>query len=82
MLVNDSGSDYNYLNIGGITVAFAVVCKDRLFQNVYFSANTLYYVHSGKAVLLSDHEQITVRSGEVALITQHSKLAIQWSPNF
>lgn len=77
MLVNDSVSDYKFLNIGGIKVAFSVVCKDGLFQDVYFSANALYYVQSGKAVLMSDHEQIVVRPGEVALITQHSKLAIQ-----
>lgn len=76
MLLRQSISDYRHLDLGNIKLAFTQVCKDELFQDVYFSAHALYYVQSGSALLYGDDEQVSVRPGELVRIKQHSKLDI------
>lgn len=49
----------------------------RNFQQCFFAANSLYYVQSGSAILSLNESVTTVKSGEVVLIKQHSKLDIQ-----
>ena len=77
MLIKKSISDYKHIDFGNIKIAFTQVCKDELFKDVYFAANSLYYVESGSAILHTQNEKITVRKGEIVLIKQHSKLNIQ-----
>ena len=81
MLIKDSISDYRYLNFGGIKLAYTMVCKDDTFRDVYFSANTLYFVETGTAVLQSGNTIVRLKEGEIALIRQHSKLNIQKKKN-
>ena len=81
MLIKDSISDYRYLNFGSIKLAYTMVCKDDIFRDVYFSANTLYFVETGTAVLQSGKTSVTLQQGEIALIRQHSKLNIQKKKN-
>jgi AraC-like DNA-binding protein len=77
MLIRDSISGYRHINLGNIKLAFTQVCKDEVFQDIYFAANSLYYVESGTAVLYAGDTPTTVVKGESALIRQHSKLDIQ-----
>ena len=50
-LINESVSDYKHIDLGNIKLAFTQVCRDELFTDVYFAANSLYYVESGGALL-------------------------------
>lgn len=77
MLINDSISGYRHINLGNIKLAFTQVCKDKIFQDIYFAANSLYYVESGTSVFYTGANKITVATGESVLIQQHSKLDIQ-----
>jgi AraC-like DNA-binding protein len=77
MLIRQSISGYKHFDLGNIKLAFTQVCQEEIFRDVYFAANSLYYVESGSAVLSSDNGSIKVRTGEIALIRQHSKLDIQ-----
>ena len=76
-LIKESISDYKHIDLGNIKLAFTQVCKEDTFKDVYFAANSLYYVESGSAVLFSLNEKITAKKGEIVLIKQHSKLNIQ-----
>lgn len=77
MLIRESIADYQHLDFGSIKLAFTQVCKDELFRDVYFAANSLYYVESGEVVLYSAGEEICLKKGDVAFIRQHSKLDIR-----
>lgn len=77
MLVTNAIAGYKYVDFGNIKLAFTQVCQDELFEDVYFAANTLYYVQSGMADLISDGKHMRVSLGETVLIKQHSKLNIQ-----
>ncbi len=77
MLIKKSISGYKHIDIGNIKIAFTQVCKDEIFKDVYFAANSLYYVESGSAILYNQKEKIKVKKGEIILIKQHSKLNIQ-----
>jgi AraC-like DNA-binding protein len=77
MLIRQSISGYKHFDLGNIKLAFTQVCQEEIFRDVYFAANSLYYVESGSAILSSDKDDIKVRKGEIALIKQHSKLDIQ-----
>ena len=76
-LIKESISDYKHIDLGNIKLAFTQVCKEELFTDVYFAANSLYYVESGSALLISMDKKVTAKKGEVILIKQHSKLNIQ-----
>lgn len=77
MLIRESISEYKHINFGNIKLAFTIVCKDEIFRDVYFSANSLYYVESGTATLYCGNHAVIVKKGEIALIKQHSKINIQ-----
>lgn len=77
MLIRESISGYKHLNLGNIKLAFTRVCKEEIFRDVYFAANSLYYVESGSAVLSAKNGETKIKKGEIALIKQHSKLNIQ-----
>lgn len=77
MLVRQSISGYKHFDLGQIKVAFTQVCEEDLFKDVYFAANSLYYVESGRAVLRSGSKEIEIKKGEIAIIKQHSKLDIR-----
>jgi AraC family transcriptional regulator, exoenzyme S synthesis regulatory protein ExsA len=77
MLIKESIVEYRHFDLGNIKLAFAIVCKDDLFRDVYFSANSLYYVESGTAILYCDNNEITLKKGEIGLIKQHSKINIR-----
>jgi hypothetical protein len=53
------------------------MCQEEIFRNVYFAANSLYYVESGSALLRTNKNEIKIKKGEIALIRQHSKLGVQ-----
>ena len=76
-LIKESVSDYKHIDLGNIKLAFTQVCKEDLFTDVYFAANSLYYVECGSVVLSSTNKNITAEKGEIILIKQHSKLNIQ-----
>ena len=77
MLVRQSISGYKHFDLGNIKLAFTQVCEEEIFRDVYFAANSLYYVESGSAILWSDHDEVKIKNGEIAIIKQHSKLDIQ-----
>lgn len=77
MLIRKSILNYKHIDFGNIKLAFTQVCKEELFKDVYFAANSLYYVESGSAILHTLNERITIKKGEIVLIKQHSKLNIQ-----
>jgi len=76
-LIRESVSGYKHIDLGNIKLAFTQVCSEDLFKDVYFAANSLYYVESGSAVLTTMNEKVTAKKGEIVLIRQHSKLDIQ-----
>jgi AraC-like DNA-binding protein len=76
MLVRESISAYKHLDLGNIKLAFTQVCREELFNDVYFAANSLYYVESGYAQINAGNKTIKIAKGEVCLIRQHSKLDI------
>jgi AraC-like DNA-binding protein len=77
MLVRQSISGYKHFDLGRIKLAFTQVCEEDLFKDVYFAANSLYYVEAGSAVLHSGTNEIKIKKGEIAIIKQHSKLDIR-----
>lgn len=77
MLIKQSISGYKHFNLGNIKLAFTQICQEEVFRDVYFAANSLYYVQSGSAILQSGSKEVVVKKGEVSLIAQHSKLDIQ-----
>lgn len=77
MLIKESISEYKHIDFGNIKLAFTIVCKDELFKDVYFSANSLYYVQAGSAILYCGKDEVILKTGEMALIKQHSKIDIQ-----
>lgn len=77
MLIRQSISGYKHLDLGNIKLAFTQVCEEEMFRDVYFAANSLYYVQSGSAVLWSGKRKTKIKRGEIAIIRQHSKLNIQ-----
>ena len=77
MLIRQSVSGYKHIDLGNIKLAFTQVCEEELFKDVYFAANSLYYVESGSAALHSGKDEIRIKKGEIAIIKQHSKLDIQ-----
>jgi AraC family transcriptional regulator, exoenzyme S synthesis regulatory protein ExsA len=77
MLIKESIVEYRHIDLGNIKLAFAIVCRDDLFRDVYFSANSLYYVESGTAILYCGNDEVTLKKGEIALIKQHSKINIR-----
>ncbi len=77
MLIRESISGYKHVDLGNIKLAFTQVCQEEIFRDVYFAANSLYYVESGSAILYSNNNEVTIKKGEIALIRQHSKLDIQ-----
>lgn len=77
MLIRKSISAYKHLDLGNIKLAFTQVCQEELFKDVYFAANSLYYVESGYAQVDAGSETIKIEKGEVCLIRQHSKLNIR-----
>jgi AraC-like DNA-binding protein len=77
MLIRESISEYKHFDLGNIKIAFTQVCREETFRNVYFAANSLYYVESGTAILSSGGLVVTVHSGEAVLIKQHSRLDIK-----
>jgi len=77
MLIKESISEYKHIDLGNIKLAFTIVCKDEVFRDVYFSANSLYYVQAGSAILYCGDNEVTLKTGEMALIKQHSKINIQ-----
>lgn len=79
MLIRQTISSYKHFDLGNIKLAFTQVCEEELFKDVYFAANSLYYVESGSAILYADQEKIHIKKGEIAIIKQHSKLDIQKS---
>jgi len=76
-LIKESVSDYKHIDLGNIKLAFTQVCRDELFTDVYFAANSLYYVESGSALLSSSDQKVTANKGDIVLIKQHSQLNIQ-----
>ncbi|MBS1586700.1 MAG: hypothetical protein JSS82_14285 [Bacteroidetes bacterium] len=77
MLIRESISGYKHFDLGNIKIAFTQVCQEETFKNVFFAANSLYYVESGSTVLSSSNSIVKAKTGEVVLIKQHSKLDIQ-----
>jgi len=77
MQIRESISGYKHFDLGNIKLAFTQVCKEEIFRDVYFAANSLYYVESGSAILYSNNDAVTIKKGEISLIKQHSKLDIQ-----
>jgi AraC-like DNA-binding protein len=65
------------MDFGNIKLAFTQVCKDELFKDVYFAANSLYYVECGKATFYTTNGKVMIERGEIVLIKQHSKLNIR-----
>ncbi len=65
------------MDLGNIKLAFTRVCQEELFKDVYFAANSLYYVESGTAQFHVDNKIVTVAKGEIFLIRQHSKVNIR-----
>ena|ERR1700756_1623573 len=81
MLIKESISEYRYLNFGNIKLGFAMVCEDDVFRDVYFSANSLYFVETGTATLRAEGKLVTLKEGEIALIKQHSRIDIEKKRN-
>lgn len=79
MLIRRSITGYKHIDLGNIKLAFTQVCEPELFRDVFFSANAVYYVSTGSAVLRSPHGEVRLAEGEVALIAQYAKLDIQKS---
>ncbi|MEJ0030705.1 MAG: AraC family transcriptional regulator [Bacteroidota bacterium] len=77
MLIRESISGYKHVDLGNIKLAFTQVCQEEIFRDVYFAANSLYYVESGSAIIYSNNDKVTIKKGEISLIRQHSKLDIQ-----
>ena len=77
MRITDAVAGYKYVDFGNIKLAFTQVCKDELFEDVYFAANSLYYVQSGSADIMFGGVVNRVSKGEIVLIRQHSKLDIR-----
>ncbi len=77
MLIRESISGYKHIDLGNIKIAFTQVCQEEIFRDVYFAANSLYYVESGSATLHINGKDLTVKKGEICLIKQHSKLDIR-----
>jgi len=77
MLIRESISGYKHLDLGNIKLAFTQVCQEEIFKDVYFAANSLYYVETGSAIIRSKEWEVKIKKGEIALIKQHSKLDIQ-----
>ena len=77
MRITDAITGYKYVDFGNIKLAFTQVCKDELFEDVYFAANSLYYVQSGSADIVSGEVINRVSKGEIVLIKQNSKLDIR-----
>jgi AraC-like DNA-binding protein len=77
MNIKESIADYKHLDIGNIKIAFTIVCKDDLFENIYFNSNSIYLVKSGKAFITSETDSIELKRGEAVLIKQHAKLNIK-----
>ncbi len=77
MLIRQSISGYKHFDLGNIKLAFTQVCAEDLFRDVYFAANSLYFVESGSAILRSGKDEVKLKKGEIAIIKQHSKLDIQ-----
>ena len=79
LLIRQSVSGYKHLDLGNIKLAFTQVCEEEIFRDVYFAANSLYYVESGNAEIYCNNNKTTIREGEICLIKQHSKLDIKKS---
>ncbi|GAB4045508.1 helix-turn-helix domain-containing protein [Spirosoma litoris] len=77
MLIRESISTYKHLDFGSIKLAFTQVCQEEFFSDVYFAANSLYFVESGMAILFLNGNKLTIKKGEIVFIKQHSKLDIQ-----
>jgi AraC-like DNA-binding protein len=77
MLIRKSISGYKHVNLGNIKLAFTQVCEEETFRDVYFAANSLYYVESGSAAFYFNGGDVKIKKGEIALIRQHSKLDIR-----
>jgi len=77
MLIRKSISGYKHIDLGNIKLAFTQICREDIFKDVYFAANSLYYVESGSAILYINDKQLTIKKGEICLIRQHTKLDIQ-----
>lgn len=77
MLIRESISGYKHLDLGNIKLAFTQVCNEEMFKDVYFAANSLYYVEAGSAILYSNNDEVRIEKGEISLIKQHSRLNIQ-----
>jgi AraC-like DNA-binding protein len=77
LLIRESVSDYKHFDLGNIKLAFTQVCQEEIFRDVYFGANSLYYVESGSAELYCEGNRVNVEKGEICLIKQHSKLDIK-----
>jgi len=79
MLIRESTSGYKHLDVGNIKLAFTRVCQEEIFRDVYFAANSLYYVESGSVTLRSKRDVLKIKKGEIALtkyIRILAKLAI------
>lgn len=77
MLIRESVSGYRHIDVGNIKLAFTMVCREELFEGVYFAANSLYHVRRGTAILRCGGEEVIVKEGEVALIGQHALLDVR-----
>jgi len=77
VLIRESISGYKHFDLGNIKLAFTQVCQEDTFRDVYFAANSLYYVEAGRAAISSKENKVEVGKGEVCLIRQHSKLDIR-----
>lgn len=77
MLIRESITGYKHIDLGNIKLAFTQLCREEIFKDVYFAANSLYYVESGSAIIYSQSKEVIIKKGEVILIRQHSKLDIR-----
>lgn len=77
MLIRQSISGYKHLDLGNIKLVFTQVCQEKLFSDVYFAVNSLYYVESGSSQIDAGNETVKVAKGEVCLIRKHSKVNIR-----
>jgi len=60
-LIRQSTSGYKHFDLGNIKLAFTQVCEEEIFRDVYFAANSLYYVESGSAILSSDTNDVAIK---------------------
>lgn len=79
MLISESISHYQHIDIGNIKIVFTIVCKSGWFRNVYINCNSIYMVKSGSAILKTNNEAIELQKGQVVLIKQHTQLDIKKS---